>query len=263
MSIAVVNEEMGGGGCGTWDSSCIISPNSDWVNDWSLEEPPSKNFSCRFLSYIDPEVLDLKYFDNFEEAYEKVQHAKHWGVIHFMSNYTEALLDRLTSVGSNIIAEVTGAGVPEVLPKDTIYNSTIHIYLDMTNQQVGYSIQLKLAEAFRKFSEGVLASCNIDNTTTSLPMKFETPVYGDNEPTFTEFMAPGVILSITFFMAVGLTSISFIIERREGLLDRSWIAGVTSVEVMLAHVVAQFVVMVVQASLVLIFMILVFQVSYL
>jgi hypothetical protein len=29
-------------------------------------------------------------------------------------------------------------------------------------------------------------------------------------------MAPGVILSITYFMAVGLTSISFIIERRKG-----------------------------------------------
>ena len=73
-------------------------------------------------------------------------------------------------------------------------------------------------------------------------------------------MAPGVILSITYFMAVGLTSISFIIERKEGLLDRSWIAGVTSLEVMLAHVVAQFVVMVVQVALVLVFMIYVFDV---
>jgi hypothetical protein len=43
-------------------------------------------------------------------------------------------------------------------------------------------------------------------------------VYGSNTPTFTEFMAPGVILSITYFMAVGLTSISFIIERRKNQL---------------------------------------------
>ena len=119
---------------------------------------------------------------------------------------------------------------------------------------------MKLAEAFRSFAEGVLQSCNVDSNITAMPIKFEAPVYGNNEPTFTEFMAPGVILSITFFMAVGLTSISFIIERREGLLDRSWIAGVTSLEVMLAHVVAQFVVMVIQASLVLVFMILVFKV---
>ena len=61
-------------------------------------------------------------------------------------------------------------------------------------------------------------------------------------------MAPGVILSITYFMAVGLTALSFIIERKEGLLDRSWMAGVTATEVMFAHVVAQFVVLVVQVK---------------
>ena len=43
---------------------------------------------------------------------------------------------------------------------------------------------------------------------------------------------------------------------------RSWISGVTSLEVMLAHVVAQFVVMVVQVTFVLVFMLLVFQVSH-
>merc|ERR1712024_42586 len=109
----------------------------------------------------------------------------------------------------------------------------------------------------------VLSDCNIPENIPSLPIQFETPVYGSNDPTFTEFMAPGVILSITYFMAVGLTSISFIIERKEGLLDRSWISGVTSLEVMLAHVVAQFVVMVVQVTFVLVFMLLVFQVSVL
>ena len=44
-------------------------------------------------------------------------------------------------------------------------------------------------------------------------------------------------------------------------VSRSWISGVTSLEVMLAHVVAQFVVMVVQVTFVLVFMLLVFQVS--
>ena len=79
-----------------------------------------------------------------------------------------------------------------------------------------------------------------------MPINFAEPIYGSKEPTFTEFMAPGVILSITYFMAVGLTSLSFIIERKEGLLERSWVAGVTASEVMIAHVVAQFVVMMVQ-----------------
>ena len=49
-------------------------------------------------------------------------------------------------------------------------------------------------------------------------------------------------------MAVGLTALSFIIERKEGLLERSWVAGVTAFEVMLAHVVGQFIVMLVQVK---------------
>ena len=51
---------------------------------------------------------------------------------------------------------------------------------------------------------------------------------------------------------------SFILERKEGLLERSWVAGVTATEVMFAHVVAQCAVMIVQVSLVLVFMIFVF-----
>ena len=199
------------------------------------------------------------YYSNFQEAHESVLRVEHWGVIHFLDNYSQALQQRLTGMRDLAMAQMVGFGGGGV-SNDTVYNSTIHVYLDMTNQQVGFTLQMKLAETFQAFGSSVLTACNIPKNVTSLPIQFETPVYGSNEPTFTEFMAPGVILSITYFMAVGLTSISFIIERKEGLLDRSWIAGVTSLEVMLAHVVAQFVVMVVQVSFVLIFMLLVFQV---
>jgi ABC-type multidrug transport system permease subunit len=115
--------------------------------------------------------------------------------------------------------------------------------------QIGYTIRLRLSEAFQKFAQDLLSVCEIPPKLAALPIVFEEPVYGSNEPTFTEFMAPGVILSITYFMAVGLTALSFIIERKEGLLERSWVAGVTATEVMLAHVWAQCLVLVVQVLL--------------
>lgn len=31
--------------------------------------------------------------------------------------------------------------------------------------------------------------------------------------------------SITFYLAVGLTALSFVLERKEGLMDRCWVAG--------------------------------------
>ncbi len=57
-------------------------------------------------------------------------------------------------------------------------------------------------------------------------MKLEKPIYGDKSPTFTEFMAPGVILSIAFLAAVALTALAFVMERKEGLLERSLVAGI-------------------------------------
>ena len=57
------------------------------------------------------------------------------------------------------------------------------------------------------------------------PVKFETPIYGGQNPSFTEFMAPGVLLSISFLAAVALTALAFVMERKEGLLERSLVAG--------------------------------------
>lgn len=62
-------------------------------------------------------------------------------------------------------------------------------------------------------------------------------------------------------MAVALTSSALIIERTEGLLDRSWVAGVSPGEILCSHVVTQFVVMCGQTALVLLFMIVVFGVT--
>ena len=61
-----------------------------------------------------------------------------------------------------------------------------------------------------------------------------------------------------FTISINFTALSFILERKEGLLERSWVAGVTATEVMFAHVVAQCAVMIVQVALVLVFMIYVF-----
>ena len=52
-----------------------------------------------------------------------------------------------------------------------------------------------------------------------------------------------------------------IMERTEGLLDRTWIAGVTPGEFALAHFLVSLVVNLLQVAVTLVFMILIFQVS--
>jgi len=102
--------------------------------------------------------------------------------------------------------------------------------------------------SFDNFTKAILVTCNFPQEAVSLPIKWGTPIYGDQEPSFTEFMAPGIIILIIYFLAVALTGEAFISERSSGLLDRSWVAGVKPTEIIASHIVAQFLVMLVQTS---------------
>lgn len=57
---------------------------------------------------------------------------------------------------------------------------------------------------------------------------------------------------IIFFLAVALTAVAMLLERNEGILERSLVNGVTGIELLFAHVITQFAVMVMQTILVLV-----------
>ena len=59
---------------------------------------------------------------------------------------------------------------------------------------------------------------------------------------------------------MALTSESFITERSQGLLERSWIAGVLPVEIIASYMMSQFLVMVIQAALQFLTVFVVFQI---
>jgi len=87
------------------------------------------------------------------------------------------------------------------------------------------------------------------------------PVYGDSHKQgYLEYMAPGVVVSICYIMATGLTSLAFIIERRDGLFERSLVAGVDTMQILFSHALVQISVMSIQILLVLIFTFLVFDI---
>jgi len=68
------------------------------------------------------------------------------------------------------------------------------------------------------------------------------------------------VVSISYIMATGLTALAFILERRDGLFERSLVAGVDTFQILMAHALTQIIVMVVQILLVLVFTFLVFDI---
>ena len=74
-------------------------------------------------------------------------------------------------------------------------------------------------------------------------------------------MAPGIMVTIIFTLTIGLTALMFVIEKKEGLLDRGWAAGVSTLEIMMAHVASKLLIMTIQITLLILITNLVFNVS--
>ena len=66
-------------------------------------------------------------------------------------------------------------------------------------------------------------------------------------------------MSITFAQAIGLTALAFVVDQKEGLLDRVWVSGARASDVILAHVATQFWILAGQTAAVLFFALVVFE----
>ncbi|CAF1544473.1 unnamed protein product [Rotaria sp. Silwood1] len=114
-------------------------------------------------------------------------------------------------------------------------------------------MQDALMNSTELFLKEILSSLRIDPSIADPPVIIENPVYGSLTPKFINFAAPGMMVPIIFFLATGLTGLIFVVEEKEGLLERSWIAGVTTIEVICAHIIVKFFIQSIQIILLLTF----------
>jgi len=118
-----------------------------------------------------------------------------------------------------------------------------------------------LLNSTQLFLKDVLSSYKVDPALADPPVIIEKPIYGAQVQRFLNFAVPGMMISIIFFSAIGLTALIFVLEKKEGLLERSWIAGVTTVEVMLAHIIVKFFIQFIQIILMVVFADVIFEVE--
>lgn len=206
------------------------------------------DLSEAFLSHIDNKTIIQKPYHSFDSAIQAVKDGEAWAALVIGKNFTPALQIRVLS--------------PDDVDSDTIEMSNIHLYPDMTNQMISLKLYESITLSFIDFGREMLTLLGKSTAAVELPVVLEKPIYGERAPTFTEFMAPGVVLSIAFLAAVALTALAFVMERKEGLLERSLVAGVSSTEFMLSHVLTQLLVLSVQVALLLIFTFLVFEIPF-
>ena len=75
-------------------------------------------------------------------------------------------------------------------------------------------------------------------------------------------MSPGIMITVIFTTTIGLTALMFVMEKKEGLHERSFVAGVSTVEIMCGHISVKLLIMIVQIFLMMIITIYAFDVSF-
>ena len=211
------------------------------------------NYSLMFLSAIDKEYVNLISYDTYDGAIESVKSSDTWAAITFPANYSIHLQDRMDSMID-----------PSSVTNETIEGSSIYFHGDFTEFPIQTTLMKSIMDSMTKYIKLIAESKGIKDVDKILkPLVVMTTVYGDPvvSPDYRDFMTPGFILGITFILAVGLTAISFVIERKEGLLERSYVAGVKSYHILAAHVLIQLVIILLQAALLLIFVFAVFSIK--
>jgi len=196
-----------------------------------LEECSYDNLGCRVFNG-GGDTVEFEKYKTEEKGLMDVEKGELWGLIVVQANFSVAFRKRLMTMTH--------------LTNQTIMDSSLSIRLDMSNQQVAFTLQQWILKSVDNFTSSLLRSCNHPSAADTAAIIWEEPVYGERDPSFTEFMAPGIIILIIYFLAVALTGEAFIMERSSGLLDRSWIAGVRPIEILASHILVQFCVMMVQ-----------------
>jgi len=163
LRIAIVNREMNASGECKYEKGCSFS-----------------NLSCRYLDHLNSSIIQ-EYYDDVESAKLAVAQGNAWGAMYFTENFTDALVARI----------VLGRDADD----ETLEQSEIRVWLDMSNQQIGIILNRDLQYSYRTFAQGLLGDCDNNPKLGDVPIQFKEPIYGTNEPSFTDFVAPGVILT--------------------------------------------------------------------
>lgn len=230
LKLAVVDEELGNfTNCTQYSLFNPIIPilHTDLKCDYH-------GISCNYLNRINESKI---HYNDMETAMESVKKGATAGVLYFHRNFSRQLQLRLDE-GKDA-------------SNTTIEESELEVHLDMSNRQIALFLEKNLLQAYLDLEHDIMKACNQSTKLAGIPMQFNNPVFGVNNENYAVFMAPGLIMSITFFLATSLTSAILITERNEGVWDRSIVAGVTTTEIMIAHTVSQMLCVLIQMCIIL------------
>uniref|UniRef100_T1IN21 ABC-2 type transporter transmembrane domain-containing protein n=1 Tax=Strigamia maritima TaxID=126957 RepID=T1IN21_STRMM len=176
-----------------------------------------KLLGSMFLKEINTKTINQLPVDSIDDGVKLVLNGEALATIHIWSNFSGSLIERFQN--------------HEKLSTDVIQASSIHIRYDTTSLLMTHFLN-------EFFYESSLAG---------------DPIYGLTKANMRDFLGAAVVIGLAFLQAAGLSAVLFIIDKTGGLLDRNYVSGVTSLEVLGGHVLTQLGVIVIQLGIILVF----------
>ena len=89
---------------------------------------------------------------------------------------------------------------------------------------------------------------NISPEFFKVPLNIDKSINGDSRGSFKEFVPPGLFLLCVFYIAAFMTSHNIIFERKDGVFQRSIVAGITASDILLSNIIFQMILQVFQIT---------------
>lgn len=118
-------------------------------------------------------------YDSYDEAIKTVIEGNSWAAVSIPTNFSRCLKTRIR----------VGADTRQL----TINCSTIRIHADMSNAVIGLSLTRTVFESMEKFVMNYLAKSGYNPSAISRPITTQEVVYGVEQPSIQDFMAPGMV----------------------------------------------------------------------
>lgn len=173
LNIAIVNDETT-----SFEDCANKSLITTYVHDDTCD---LHKISCRFINHINDSVAIKHFYNSFDDAYAEARKGKVMAVLYFAKNFTESIMN-IRDDGRNA-------------DQGSFTSSEIKIYMDKSDQQLTFFLEKKLRQTYLEFAEQMMADCKLPIKLGNVPIDFATPIYGSFDGEYTDYMAPGVVMT--------------------------------------------------------------------
>ena len=152
-------------------------------------------------------------------------------IIYFLTGFTNSTLNKLNS------------GIK--LPSEDASESSIQLTLDQGSPLIADLVVRKAKIAYSKLEENFVSKYNSNGALRVAVINITEPLY-DRVNSLTEFVAPGTVAFLIFMSSTLFSSTRIIGERKQGIVERLRISGVSGSTQILAMIIVQSFILVIQ-----------------